>query len=87
MLDEWIELVANPYFKLSEPHVDWLRRARPRSMSFKPADARKALESKEVRYKKLWDVRLAAQMAELQEFADVFRSVRRALRAASIIGK
>ncbi len=53
----------------------------------KPADARGALESKEARYKKLWDVRLAAQMAELPEFAEVFRSVRRALREADIIGK
>jgi predicted nucleotidyltransferase component of viral defense system len=53
----------------------------------KPADARKALESKETRYKKLWDVRLAAQMADLPEFAEVFRSVRRALREADIIGK
>jgi len=53
----------------------------------KPADMREALESKEARYKKLWDVRLAAQMAELPEYAEVFRSVRRALRDAGIIGK
>ncbi|HLJ97736.1 MAG TPA: nucleotidyl transferase AbiEii/AbiGii toxin family protein [Gemmataceae bacterium] len=53
----------------------------------KPADAREALESKEARYKKLWDMRLAAQMAELPEFAEVFRLVRRALRDAGIIGK
>jgi predicted nucleotidyltransferase component of viral defense system len=53
----------------------------------KPADAREALESKEARYRKLWDMRLAAQMAELPEFAEVFRLVRRALRDAGIIGK
>ena len=53
----------------------------------KPADTREVLASKEARYKKLWDVRLAAQMAELPEFADVFRTVRRALREADIIGK
>ena len=53
----------------------------------KPADAREALDSKEARYKKLWDMRLSAQMAELPEFAEVVRSVRRALRAAKIIGK
>jgi len=52
----------------------------------KPADARGALDSKEARYKKLWDIRLAAQMAELPEYAKVFRFVRRALRAANIIG-
>ena len=53
----------------------------------KPADVREVLASKEARYKKLWDVRLSAQMAELPEFAEVFRSVRRALREAGIIGK
>jgi hypothetical protein len=53
----------------------------------KPADPREALESKEARYKKLWDMRLAAQMAELPEFAEVFRLVRRAFRDAGIIGK
>jgi predicted nucleotidyltransferase component of viral defense system len=53
----------------------------------KPSDAREALESKEARYKKLWDMRLSAQMAELPEYAEVFRSVRRAFREAEIIGK
>jgi predicted nucleotidyltransferase component of viral defense system len=53
----------------------------------KPADMRKALAAKEARFKKLWDVRLSAQMAELPEFGEVFRSVRRALRDADIIGK
>ncbi len=53
----------------------------------KPADVRDALASKEIRYKKLWDMRLAPQMAELPEFAEVFRSVRRALREAGIIRK
>jgi predicted nucleotidyltransferase component of viral defense system len=53
----------------------------------KPADARDILDAKVARYKKLWDVRLAAQMAELPEFAEVFRAVRRALRAADIVRK
>jgi hypothetical protein len=53
----------------------------------KPTDTRKALESKETRYKKLWDVRLAAQMAELPEFSEVFRLVRRVLREVNIIEK
>ena len=35
---------------------------------------------KEARYRKLWQVRLAAQMAELPEFDAVYREVRRALR-------
>jgi len=53
----------------------------------KQADVRVTLASKEARYKKLWEVRLSAQMAELPEFAKVFRSVRRALREAGTIGK
>lgn len=50
-------------------------------------NARAAIESKEARYKKLWDSRLSAQMAELPEFEGVFREVRRALREADIVGK
>jgi hypothetical protein len=53
----------------------------------RPAAPRKVLESKEARYKKLWDVRLAAQMVDLPEFGEVFRLVRRALREADILGK
>jgi uncharacterized protein len=51
----------------------------------KPADARDALETKEARYEKLWDMRLSAQMAELPKFDHVFRTVRRTLREADII--
>jgi hypothetical protein len=53
----------------------------------RPADAREVLESKEARYRKLWDVRLAAQMAELPEFGEVSRLAHRALRDADIIGR
>jgi predicted nucleotidyltransferase component of viral defense system len=53
----------------------------------RPPDARQALDAKEARYKKLWDMRLSAQMADLPEFAEVFRLVRRLLREADIIGK
>jgi hypothetical protein len=53
----------------------------------KSANTREALEAKEARYKKLWDVRPAAQMADLPEFPEVFRLVRRVLREADIIGK
>ena len=53
----------------------------------KPAEMRGVLAAKEARYRKLWDMRLSPQMAELPEFGSVFRSVRRALRKANIIGK
>lgn len=42
-------------------------------------------EKKEARDKKLWGTRLRSQMAELPPFDDVFRSVRRSLRAAELI--
>jgi hypothetical protein len=45
-----------------------------------PAQVGGEFAAKEARYKKLWQVRLAAQMAELPEFDAVYREVRRALR-------
>lgn len=84
LFDIWF-LASGGYVDLGD-----LTHAMERKWEFrgkKPADAREALESKEARYKKLWDMRLAAQMAELPEFAEVFRLVRRALRDAGIIVK
>jgi predicted nucleotidyltransferase component of viral defense system len=80
------------WFLAGDGYVDLgdLTHAMERKWQFRgkrPADPREALDSKEARYKKLWDMRLAAQMAELPEFAEVFRLVRRALRDAGIIGK
>lgn len=46
-----------------------------------------AFEKKEARYEKLWSTRLGSQMAELPPFKNVFRSVRRSLRAAGLIGR
>ena len=37
---------------------------------------------KEPRYRKLWEIRLATQMAELPHFDEVIRAVRRSIRAA-----
>ncbi len=42
-------------------------------------------KKKEARYEKLWSARLASQMVELPPFDDIFRSVRRSLRAAGLI--
>jgi predicted nucleotidyltransferase component of viral defense system len=44
----------------------------------------KEFSAKEARYKKLWQVRLGTQMAELPAFDTVYRSVKRALRQAGI---
>ena len=46
------------------------------------AEVSKEFRIKEARYKKLWQVRLAAQMAELPEFDTIYRAVRRAFRHA-----
>ena len=40
---------------------------------------------KEARLKKLWEMRLAKQMAELPHFEEVFRSVQRSFRSADLI--
>ena len=50
------------------------------------ADASDEFAAKEPRYKKLWEVRLSGQMVDLPKFNDVYRSVRRALRQAGMIG-
>ncbi|MBI4482141.1 MAG: nucleotidyl transferase AbiEii/AbiGii toxin family protein [Acidobacteria bacterium] len=47
-------------------------------------DVRDEFRAKEARYKKLWGLRLSAQMVDLPEFEGVYRSVRRALRQAGL---
>ncbi|MDE2293698.1 MAG: nucleotidyl transferase AbiEii/AbiGii toxin family protein [Elusimicrobia bacterium] len=47
-------------------------------------DVRGELAAKEARFKKLWQTRLAPQMASLPEFDDVFRAVRRSFRTAGL---
>ena len=44
------------------------------------------LMDKYARYQKLWKTRLSAQLAELPEFEEVFRGVRRAFRQAGLGG-
>jgi len=53
----------------------------------KLADVREEFLAKEARYKKLWNPRLSAHMADLPEFTEVYRSVRRAFRQAGLTGK
>ncbi len=43
------------------------------------------LSKKEIRLKKLWDMRLANQMAELVHFEEVYRAVKRAFRGAGLL--
>lgn len=63
------------------PEIDQKLSFRGRTRETMTAD----LEKKQARYKKLWSARLDSQMATLPPFEDVFRAVRRALRAANLI--
>jgi len=47
-------------------------------------EVREEFQKKEVRLKKTWETRLAAQMANLFEFDHAYRAVKRALRQAKI---
>jgi hypothetical protein len=51
------------------------------------ADVRSELAVKEPRYRRLWDVRLSAQLVALPPFDEVYRTVRRAFRRAGLAGK
>ncbi|HKY32119.1 MAG TPA: nucleotidyl transferase AbiEii/AbiGii toxin family protein [Candidatus Polarisedimenticolia bacterium] len=79
------------WFLTSGGHVDLSDLADPvaRKLEFRgltPAQVAKEFAAKEARYKKLWQVRLSAQMAELPEFGTVYREVRRALRQGGLGG-
>ena len=50
------------------------------------ADVRKEFRAKEIRYRRLWKPRLAAQITSLPEFVQVYRTVQRALRQAGLLG-
>lgn len=79
------------WFLTSGGHVDLSELIDPvaRKLEFRGltlAQVGKELTAKKARYKKLWQVRLAAQMADLPEFGAVYREVRRALRQGGLGG-
>ena len=79
------------WFLTSGGHVDLADLMDPmeRKLEFRGltlAEVGDEFAAKEARYKKLWQVRLASQMADLPEFGAVYREVRRALRRAGISG-
>jgi predicted nucleotidyltransferase component of viral defense system len=51
------------------------------------ADVRSEFAAKESRYERLWAPRLSGQLVELPEFDEVYRTVRRALRQAGLVGE
>jgi predicted nucleotidyltransferase component of viral defense system len=78
------------WYLTSQSHID-LAALRPeimRKLEFRGRKFSNIIEEfskKEPRYRKLWDIRLAAQMAELPRFDEVIRGVRRSMRAAQFV--
>jgi predicted nucleotidyltransferase component of viral defense system len=83
LYDLWF-LTSGGHVELSELVDPVARKLEFRGLT--PAQVRKEFTAREALYKKLWQVRLAAQMAELPEFGAVHREVRRALRQAGFGG-
>jgi predicted nucleotidyltransferase component of viral defense system len=79
------------WFLTSGGHVDISDLVDPvtRKLEFRGLtleQVRKEFSAKEARFRKLWQVRLASQMAELPEFGAVYREVRRVLRQSGLGG-
>lgn len=75
------------WYLTSQSHIDLaaLKLEIKRKLEFRGRKFSNIIEEflkKETRYRKLWDIRLASQMAELPHFDDVNRAVRRSMRAA-----
>ncbi len=83
LYDLWF-LTAGGHVDLSDLTDPVARKLEFRGLTL--AQVRKEFTAKEARYKKLWQVRLAAQMADLPEFGAVYREVRRALRQGGFSG-
>jgi hypothetical protein len=81
LYDLWF-LTANEHVRLCDLVEPVKRKLEFRGVTL--AQVGGEFDAKEARLKKLWQVRLAAQMAELPEFGAVFREVRRALRRAGL---
>jgi hypothetical protein len=81
LYDLWY-LTANGHVRLPDLLESIERKLEFRGLTL--ARAGKEFGAKEARYKKLWQVRLEAQMADLPEFDVVCRTIKRALRQAGI---
>jgi len=78
------------WYLTSEEHIDlsMLMQEIDSKLEFRGRNRDKLsvdLEKKEARYKRLWSTRLGSQMSELPSYDDVFRSVRRTMRAAGLL--
>lgn len=81
LYDLWF-LTANGHVRLPDVVEAVARKLEFRGLTL--AQVGMELSAKEARYRKLWQVRLAAQMAELPAFDTVYRHVKRAFRQAGI---
>lgn len=81
LYDLWF-LTASGHVRLPDLLDSVARKLEFRGLTL--AQVGKEFGAKEPRYRRLWQVRLAPQMAELPEFDTVYRAVRRTLRQAGI---
>ncbi len=81
LYDLWF-LTANDHVRLPDLLNPVVRKLEFRELTL--AQVGTEFRAKEARLRRLWQVRLAAQMAELPEFDGVYRAVQRALRQAGI---
>jgi hypothetical protein len=77
LYDLWF-LTANGHVRLPDLLDPVARKLELRGLTL--AQVGRELAAKEARFKKLWQVRLSAQMTELPKFDAVYREVRRVLR-------
>jgi len=83
LYDLWF-LTAGGHVRLSELVDPVVRKLEFRGLTL--PEAGQVMAAKEARYRKLWQVRLAPQMADLPEFDAAYRGVRRALRQGGLGG-
>ena len=84
LYDLWF-LAVNKHVNLPELIDAVMRKLEFRGSTL--AQVSENISAKEIRYRKLWQVRLATQMARLPDFDGVYRAVRRALRQAGLFKK
>jgi len=79
LYDLWF-LTANDHVRLPDLLGHVVQKLEFRGLTL--AQVSQQFRAKEARYKKLWQIRLEAQVAELPKFSGVYRAVQRALRQA-----
>jgi predicted nucleotidyltransferase component of viral defense system len=81
LYDLWF-LTVNGHVRLSDLLDPLAQKLEFRGLTL--AQVSQEFHAKKTRYQKLWQVRLAAQVAELPQFDAVYRSVQRAFRQAGV---